>query len=266
MRYISFFCFFCLLGCAAVTRNKINRQQDVRPLQINGKLFTALYQQQAAEYKALCFQSYQLATWRLADLSPSNTRPLAIVTDIDETVLDNSAYAVHRGLQGLDYDLKSWMEWTARAEADTICGAPSFLKWASSKGIEIFYITNREEAERVGTLKNLQKFNLPFTDDKHLILKGDRSSKELRRKKVAADYDIVLYIGDNLADFSDMFDKKPPKARTSNVQLVSSLFGSQFIVIPNPVYGDWEGALFNYQYSLTPAQKDSVYRSVLKGH
>lgn len=266
MRTIIFCCIICLLGCATANRSKTEGVQHAQPLQINGKLFTALYQQQSAEYKALCFQAYQLATWRIMNQYTSSLRPAAIVTDIDETVLDNSAYAVYRGLQGLDYDLKSWMDWTAHAEADTICGAPSFLTWAASKGIEIFYITNREEAERAGTLKNLQKFNLPFADDKHLILKGDRSSKEQRRKKVAADYDILLFIGDNLADFSDLFDKKLPEERTANVRAVSSMFGNQFIVIPNPVYGDWEGALFNYRYTLTSAQKDSVYRSVLKGY
>jgi len=36
----------------------------------------------------------------------------------------------------------------------------------------------------------------------------------------------------------------------------AALFGSKFIVLPNAMYGDWEGALYNYQYNLTPQQKD----------
>ena len=40
-------------------------------------------------------------------------------------------------------------------------------------------------------------------------------------------------------------------------------FGNRFIVLPNPVYGDWEFALYHYNHSLTPAQKDSVIRASL---
>jgi predicted secreted acid phosphatase len=37
-------------------------------------------------------------------------------------------------------------------------------------------------------------------------MRKDQSSKETRRKGVADAYDIVLFIGDNLADFSPLFD------------------------------------------------------------
>ena len=61
-------------------------------------------------------------------------------------------------------------------------GALSFLKYASSKGIEIFYVTNRSEKERDVTLKNLQKFNFPNADDAHLFPSTGTSSKEERRQ------------------------------------------------------------------------------------
>jgi 5'-nucleotidase (lipoprotein e(P4) family) len=68
---------------------------------INGKLFTALFQQHAAEYRALCFQAFNIARVRI-DQSLQNTsaHPPAIITDIDETILDNSRYDVHQALQG----------------------------------------------------------------------------------------------------------------------------------------------------------------------
>jgi predicted secreted acid phosphatase len=44
---------------------------------------------------------------------------------------------------------------------------------------------------------------------------------------------------------------------------LSGQFGNRFIVLPNPVYGDWERALYEYQ-SLTPAQKDSSFRKWMK--
>jgi 5'-nucleotidase (lipoprotein e(P4) family) len=232
---------------------------------VNGKLFASVFQQRAAEYKALCFQAYNLARLRLNEQLAIGAKPKAIITDIDETVLDNSPYAVHQALLGRDYDQDSWYEWTAKAEADTVAGAPSFLKYASSKGVTIFYITNRNEKERAATLKNLQKYNLPNADDPHLILRTDVSSKETRRQQVMANYDVVLLLGDNLADFSPLFDKKPLEERDQNARSIAGSFGNRFIVLPNPGYGDWESALYGYK-ALTLSQKDSAIRSSVKSY
>ena len=52
----------------------------------NGKLYAALFQQQAAEYDALCYQAYNIARLRLDEtLTKPSDKPLAIVSDIDET-------------------------------------------------------------------------------------------------------------------------------------------------------------------------------------
>jgi len=233
----------------------------------DGKLFTAFFQQRAAEYKALCFQAYNIATWRLdQSLQGNSSKRLAVVTDIDETLLDNSAYAVHQGLQGKDYDLTTWSEWTALGQADTLAGALTFFNYAASKNVEVFYITNREEKERGGTLKNLQKFGFPYADEKHLITKAGTSSKEARRQSVLATHDIVLLLGDNLADFSLLFDKKTEQERLLNVQNNAAAFGKKFIVLPNANYGDWESALYQYNYKLSGVQKDSAIRTVLKSY
>ncbi len=231
---------------------------------VNGKLFATFYQQRAAEYKALCFQAFNIAQLRLDQFQPAGGKPMAIITDIDETVLDNSAYEAHQTLQGKDYDPASWYEWTNRASADTVPGAPAFLKYAASKGVEIFYITNREERERQSTLQNLRQFGLPNTDDAHLILKTTTSGKEPRRQMVLSTHQVVLLMGDNLADFSSLFDKKSEEVRLQHTVLSASDFGKKFIVIPNPVYGDWESSLLNYNYKLSIAQKDSAIKSVLK--
>ena len=49
-------------------------------------------------------------------------------------------------------------------------------------------------------------------------------------------------------------------------QNMQSKFGDSFIVLPNTLYGEWDGALFNYQYDWTPAQKDSIRRDWIKGY
>ncbi len=230
----------------------------------DGKIFATAYQQHAAEYRALCFQAYNIAHQKVDEIVKTTTSlPKAIITDIDETVLNNSPYEAHQTLQGKDYESASWNEWTAMAKADTVPGAYSFLKYASTKGIEIFYVTNRGENEKTVTLKNLQKFNFPNADNEHIFLRESTSSKEPRRKNIKATHSVVMLLGDNLADFSFLFDVKNPEERTQNVNAVSSAFGNKFIVLPNMIYGDWESSLYNFNYSLTPSQKDSVIRSVL---
>jgi 5'-nucleotidase (lipoprotein e(P4) family) len=232
---------------------------------ITGKIFASLYQQRAAEYRALCLQAFNIARLRVDENATAITgKPKAIITDIDETILDNSAYEVHQTLQGKDYEPGAWYQWTGMSKADTVPGAAAFLKYAATHGITIFYITNREEKERAGTLLNLKKFDLPNADDAHLILRQGTSSKEARRQLVASSHDIILLLGDNLADFSSLFDKKSLFEREQNTNTVAAEFGKRFILIPNPVYGDWESVVYKYGNTLTTAQKDSAIKSLLR--
>ena len=182
-------------------------------------------------------------------------KPKALITDIDETVLNNSPYEAHQVLQGKDYESNSWREWTTMANADTIAGAYSFLKYAAAKGIEIFYVTNRGDAEKNVTINNLKKFNFPFADDDHIFLKTTSSSKEDRRKNIEVTHSVVMLLGDNLADFNFLFDVKNAAQRMQNVTTLANEFGNRFIVLPNVTYGDWEYALYNFNYSLTQVQK-----------
>ncbi len=241
-------------------------QVTAENIAIKGKIFTSLFQQKAAEYRALCLQGYNIARLRIDGYVATGNKPKAIITDIDETIFDNSAYELHQTLQGKDYDGDSWHKWTAMGTADTMPGAAAFLKYVASKNVEIFYITNRDSTDKAGTLKNMQHFNLPNADDKHVIVRQTGSSKETRRQNVMATHEVILLMGDNLADFSSLFDKKTLEERQHNTDLSAAEFGKRFIFFPNPVYGDWESSLFKYNYKLTQAQKDSVMRSVLKSY
>ena len=255
----------CLVGLLAFNEAKA-QQAGLASITNSGKTWALLYQQRAAEYKALCFQAYNLAKLRLdAALKLRYKKPLAIVTDIDETVLDNSPYDAARAVNNLDFDPGLWKQWTAKGIADTVPGAPSFLKYAASKGVTVFYITNRDEDERVGTLKNLKLYNLPNADNSHLFLKNKISSKEARRQQVLKKHEIVLLCGDNLPDFDALYDNKPAEEnRNATTEKLKKQFGNKYIVIPNIAYGDFENALFKFNTKLTNAQKDSVIRALIK--
>jgi 5'-nucleotidase (lipoprotein e(P4) family) len=262
MKKISFMLLLFAISC-----NTSRRMGELKATNgtvvTDGKLFATVYQQRAAEYRALCFQAFNIAYQRVDEIILTRTlKPKTIVTDIDETILNNSPYEAHQTLQGKDYESASWYEWVSMVNADTVPGSPTFLKYASSKGLEIFYITNRSEKEREVTIKNLQKFNFPNSDSAHLFPRQDNSSKEERRQSIAASHDIVMLMGDNLGDFSYLFDKKNTEERMQNVNSVAAEFGSRFIVLPNPVYGDWESSIYKYN-PLSQAQKDSVMKASL---
>jgi 5'-nucleotidase (lipoprotein e(P4) family) len=262
MKYAS---LLLILFIACTPSQKITTQHQKGQLMIDGKIWSSVFQQRAAEYKALCLQAYNIARLRVDEsILKGGLRAKAIITDIDETFLDNSPYAVHQALQGKDYETNSWYEWTGKGIADTLPGSWSFFKYAASKNIEIFYITNRDEKDKPGTLSNLQRFQFPYADNQHIIVRTTTSSKEDRRKPIAASYDIILLLGDNLADFSALFDKKTEEERDQNVKESAAEFGKRFIVLPNTNYGGWEDAIYNNSHSWTLAQKDSLLKTRLK--
>lgn len=207
-----------------------------------GPAWGALFQQRAAEYRALCYQAYNLATLRLDALAQlPSALPKAIITDIDETVLDNSPYFVAQARAGKTYDDSSWIRWTAKEQCDTVPGAVQFLRHAKELGVTVFYVTNRFQPETAATLANLRKFNLPDVDSAHLFLSDGNSSKDSRRAFIANNYEVVLWIGDNLGDFSGIFSAKD---RGQQVDSNKTRFGDRFIVLPNAMYGAWEDVLY----------------------
>lgn len=266
MKYLFIGCtvlFFACKSTKQATNSAVTYPQNTS---LNGKLFTALYMERSAEYRALCLQGYNVARMSIQNFQPASAKPKVIITDIDETIFDNSPYAVHQAYKGVEYDQASWYGWTDRSEADTMPGAASFLKYAHANNIQIFYVTNRDDRERTSTLRNLQKFGLPNADEDHLVTKAGTSSKEVRRQQIMKDFEVVLLMGDNLADFNSLFDKKTEEERKSNVDLSAGSFGKKFIIFPNPNYGDWESSMYKYNYKLTQAQKDSVMKGVLRNY
>lgn len=263
------FTIILLLFCGSCTiapRVAVNVQSTSNPI-VDAKLFATAFQQRAAEYRALCYQAYNIARLRVdQQINTATPLPKAIMTDIDETVLNNSPYQAHQTMKGEDYTPNSWMDWTSKGIADTVPGALQFLQYAASKGIEIFYVTNREEKERMGTLANLKKFNFPNADNAHLLLKQEVSTKDVRKKGIEATHTIIMLIGDNLNDVSNLFEKKYPSERMKVADDLRASFGDKYIILPNPVYGDWESALYHYNHNLNTAQKDSAIRANMNSY
>lgn len=244
-----------------------NSTQTLQNISFNGKVFSALWQQNAGEFRALCYQAYNFAQIRVDEnLKNPSSKPLAIITDIDETFLDNSPYDVEESKKGKNFDPKTWMNWTGKGEAKAFPGSVKFFNYAASKNIQVFFISNRDENDRSGTLKNLKDLGFPNADNAHLMLKSTTSDKEDRRLDVLKTYDVILYLGDNLADFSKIFNKKPQDERNELVDQNAANFGKRFIVLPNSGYGDWESAVKGYNSKATSAEKDQIILNNLRGY
>ena len=226
-----------------------------------------LWTQSSAEYRALAYQTFVLARLRLDENLRRKNRRGAVIVDADETVLDNSRFQAELVLRGIPYDAQSWRAWCQRAEAGAVPGAVDFLNYAARRGVTVFYITNRRQAEKAGTIANLQKLGFPGVNEDTVMIReeGTPASKESRRQKVAARYRILLLVGDNLNDFSDDFSGKSIAERASQVDRERVEFGSRYIVVPNPMYGDWESAVYENKSGLTDAEKKSYRRAALKG-
>src|ERR1051325_1435012 len=113
----------------------------------NDLLNAELWMQSAVEYRANCLTVYALARARLDEaLADKNwtaydqkgdyrSLPPAVILDLDETAIDNSAYGAGLVVNRTTYNPKAWGEWTRAAQAKAIPGAVEFTKYADAKGV-----------------------------------------------------------------------------------------------------------------------------------
>ena len=235
-------------------------------------MLSVLYAQSSTEYAANCIQTYANAsqildtaiadkewTAALEQTGEYSEKPMAIILDVDETVLDNVAFQARSILSGLSYP-NGWIEWGLEASAKPVPGVSNFLKKASKKGIKIFYVTNRvaelEEATRI----NIKNLGLPFDEDRDVLLMRDEngwgSDKVSRRALVAKDYRILMLVGDQLTDFISLEEATTDiDSRKELAEKYSDMWGQKWFMLTNPMYGKWEGAIYGNKY---PDTKEEI--------
>jgi len=242
-------------------------------------LYATLWMQHSTEYRAAALQAFESARAQLKTAtkcgtaeagqlkqskgtcgakSPWAKRPAAVIFDLDETLLDNSAYQAfqikHREL----YDDARWETWVKSEEALAIAGAVEFAKSASGVA-RIYYVSNRACRQPIDkikaelkvrelcpqlldTMSRMEKLGFPKAKDRSAFyLKGmyaDLESKEEIRQKIAAKHRIAMLVGDNLEDFVESH-----AAYAQNEATLAPLWGKRWFIIPNPAYGSWPGVL-----------------------
>lgn len=224
------------------------------------KLMPTLWVQTSVEWQAAAFQAYNAArlsldaalknknaTAAVEQAKPYAKLPPAIILDIDETVLDNSPGQARQVKGKTGFVPAEWDQWVSEAAAGEIPGAAEFCRYAASKKVAVFYVSNREAKSEDATRRNLKQLGFPLSDTTDtVLLRGEKpewaSEKSSRRKFVAEGYRVLLLIGDDLGDFLPNVRTTVEKRRELAAPHAGR-WGRDWIVIPNPGYGSWELAL-----------------------
>src|SRR6266498_617447 len=259
---------FCSQVASAQAPTKTNQSQsDTEYLE-----GAVLWQQTSGERRALSYQAFALARMMLdrdLRMNHRNWRQRAIIVDLDETILDNSRNEARIVKEGVPFTPDSFTAWVNRAECDAVPGAVGFLRYANSRRVRIFYVSNRKQIEREGTARNLKKLGFPNVNDETLLLRPESGEmiKEPRRVAVSARYRIVLLMGDDLNDFAAVFENsKTIDSRNESVEQNKAQFGTRFIVLPNPMYGNWETAIYGFGSKLSEAEQAAIRKRTLKAY
>lgn len=245
-------------------------------------LNAALWTQRSVEFRATALAAFALARIRLdqALADPSWTAapgeqtgayqslPPAVIADLDETMLDNSAYQAWMVLKDTTFDPRTWNAYVKTVTSRAVPGAVEFAQYADAKGVKVFYLSNRTAEEEAATRKNLEQLGFPLGGPVDTLLMAGKqpgwgSAKSTRRAHVTQRYRVLLNVGDNFADFVDEY-RGSEAERLKVFEAHRHRWGYQWIMIANPTYGSFESAPFGHDGKLSNADKRKAKRGALE--
>lgn len=174
-------------------------------------------------------------------------KPYAAVFDVDETVMLNIGFEYYDAQTGKGWNAADWDKWekTGEAAVAPVPGAVEGVAALRSMGVTVIFNTNRSAANADATIRAIRAAGLgDAVHGETLYLSGDDamgSRKDGRRATIATKYCVVALGGDQLGDFSDLFNATGQSVTARRVGTmatpVSLLWGRGWFVLPNPVYG-----------------------------
>ena len=264
-----------LAACAETAGTAAVPDSGARFGQGHEMLNALLWQKSSAEYEVLARQSFAVArrnldramadpgwTAALEQTRPFANLPPAIVLDLDETVLDNTPYEERIVRTDGEFGRDGFQAWCEEAKAPAVPGAQEFLRYADGRGVAVFYVSARTEAQRACTLANLERIGLPLHQGSDGLLLRAKRGKSGHRAHIARDFRILLLVGDSLEDFVEG-SKATPEQRRQVARSHADRWGKQWIMLPNPMYGHWEATLYDFDYAMPRAAKlERKYRGL----
>ncbi len=249
---------------------------------MNDNLNATLWLQRSVEFKGSALAAYALSTilldqaladrkWTAApgeQTGAYEALPPAVILDLDETALDNSGYQAWMVLNDKAFEPKTWTAFVNSETSTPVPGAVEFCRYAESKGVKVFYVSNRTAEEEPATRRNMEKYGFPMGGNVDTVLTSREkpdwtSAKSTRRAYIAKDYRILLNVGDNFGDFTDAF-RGSETERLKAYEENRARFGREWIVVANPSYGSFESAPYNHDFRKPEAEKRAAKRAVLE--
>ncbi len=264
---------------AAVPGRAVAFEAQVERELLNSTLWT----QSSVEFKANSLAIYKLAGLMLDEALADNTwtaapdeqasgfeaKPPAVILDVDETVLDNSAYQAWLVKTGKSFSSKTWAPFVRSETSGPVPGSLEFIEDAVAKGVKVFYVTNRKAPLEDATRNNLKALGYPIDDSEDTVLmRGEveawkSSKKGVRRAHIAENYRIAMLIGDNFGDFIDGY-KGSPAEREALMTKHRDMWGARWFVIANPMYGSWESTYFGHDWKLPSEQRRQMKHDAME--
>ncbi|MFQ5864397.1 MAG: HAD family acid phosphatase, partial [bacterium] len=182
----------------------------------------------------------------------SETRNWVVVLDVDETVLDNSQYALELVEMNVSHTQELWVKWVLREESTLIPGAKAFIDSVRTlrPKAHIAYLTDRKfEQEQESTINNLRRLGVFQEGDILLTKKGSEDTKEGRRRCLERGTGrcekygplvILALLGDNIRDFMPVKGLEQAKFLREEQVPQDPNWGRKYFMLPNPTYGSWE--------------------------
>lgn len=178
---------------------------------------------------------------------PCGDRPLAVVLDVDETAVQNLGYEYDEARRAGSYDEGRWERWE-RTGANAVLpmpGAVTALRAVREAGVTVIFNSNRLAANAAQTQAAIEGAGLgPARHGETLFLKGDvapGSAKDPRRGAISQRYCVIAMAGDQLGDFSDLFNARelsvPDRRRAATSGRFAQMWGNGWFLLSNPVYG-----------------------------
>ncbi|EBS5860720.1 5'-nucleotidase, lipoprotein e(P4) family [Salmonella enterica subsp. enterica serovar Abony] len=208
-----------------------------------------IWVQKSGEFRAIYYQAFNLARLQFCHSANIEGKKKAVIVDLDETMLNNSPYTGWEIKSGHPFSSESWKRWNEAKAAIAMPGAVEFSRYVTEHGGRVFYVSNRNIADLNSTVENLNRLGFPDISRDTVFLKDKSPLKEERFNIIKRNaYNVVLYIGDNLNDFTDHGYGGTNQERISFVENNKNKFGIDYIILPNPLYGGWENGI-NAKYN-----------------
>lgn len=176
---------------------------------------------------------------------PCGSKPPAAVFDVDETVILNLGFE-YDAARGNDFSAERWAAWerSGGAQAVAVPGAAKALEALRTMGVTVVFNTNRTAANADATAALIAATGLgSAVHGETLFLSGDDDTgthKDARRTKIAERYCVLAMAGDQMGDFSDLFNAgQGPALRRAEAlsAAINGRWGAGWFLLPNPVYG-----------------------------